>query len=189
MHGSLVSMRGGLVIWYAVWVLIVGELWVIDLCNHSDLRAHSPTLTIGGGLIVRISIEWNRHVNVYLHTCVNGGNVSHQRICCANTRILICPQHAPMPSLCSALALNKWNYFPHRLHLHLPQICIIIYFTPFYICHQQRVMMSGCEGSNLSKIGQQFGHWLGSNFGLLMVSPPMNAYVDYVVFMPQHFMR
>ena len=45
-----------------------------DCSSKSD--AHAPSAPIGGGLIVGISFEWNRHVNEYLHNahaCVNVG--------------------------------------------------------------------------------------------------------------------
>ena len=40
-----------------------------DCSSNSD--AHAPSAPIGGGLIVGISFEWNRHVNEYLHTHVS----------------------------------------------------------------------------------------------------------------------
>ena len=40
-----------------------------DCSSKSD--AHAPSAPIGGGLIVGISFEWNRHVNEYLHTHVS----------------------------------------------------------------------------------------------------------------------
>ena len=49
---------------------------VVDACSaHDDCSsksdAHAPSAPIGGGLIVGISFEWNRHVNEYLHTHVS----------------------------------------------------------------------------------------------------------------------
>ena len=59
---SAESVRGSTI---SVWLTPAHD----DCSSKSD--AHAPSATTGGGLIVGISFEWNRHVNEYLHTHVS----------------------------------------------------------------------------------------------------------------------
>ena len=62
-----------------------------------------------------------------------------QRVCWANTRILICPWHAPLLFLSSALApsINETIFHIGCNDICPPSLRIVSYFMLFYICHQR----------------------------------------------------